>query len=169
LKVHNIDNIQFRGPLDGTITQVLRACDTNEMVNAVGLDVGSMVIPRSYYDTKARNEFAGAETFFREISGTFINCISAGLFAQIISKFASKHVMKDIKTNPSSWYTNDSLVTLENAWKNGGRNTNGYLDKVFNNLSGRDGHNINEFKNINWDKVEWNDEKIWLYSFKRSH
>ena len=161
MKVYNINNLTFRGPLDGTLTQVLRACDTNEMVNAVGLDVGSMVIPRSYYDTKARNEFAGAETFFREISGTFINCISAGLFAQVISKIASKHVMKDVKTNPASWYSKDSLETLKEAWDKGGKNTEGYLNAVFENLSGRDGHGINEFKNIKWDKVEWNDEKIW--------
>ena len=161
MKVHNINNLTFRGPLDGTLTQVLRACDTNEMVNAVGLDVGSMVIPRSYYDTKARNEFAGAETFFREISGTFINCISAGLFAQIISKIASKHVMKDVKINSASWYSKDSLATLQKAWENGGKNLEGYLNTVFENLSGRDGHGVNEFKNINWNKIEWNDEKIW--------
>ena len=161
MKVHNINNLTFRGPLDSTLTQVLRACDTNEMVNAVGLDVGSMVIPRSYYDTKARNEFAGAETFFREISGTFINCISAGFFAQIISKIASKHVMKDVKTNSASWYSKDSLGTLKEAWEVGGKNTEGYLNTVFENLSGRDGHVVNEFKNINWDKIEWNDEKIW--------
>ena len=146
MKVHNINNLTFRGPLDSTLTQVLRACDTNEMVNAVGLDVGSMVIPRSYYDTKARNEFAGAETFFREISGTFINCISAGLFAQIISKIASKHVMKEVKTNPASWYSKDSLGTLKEAWEVGGKNTEGYLNTVFENLSGRDGHVVNEFK-----------------------
>ena len=162
MKVHNINSIiNFRGPLDSTLTQVLRACDTNEMVNAVGLDVGAMVIPRSYYDTKARNEFAGAETFFREISGTFINCISAGLFAQIISKIASKHVMKDIKTNPTSWYSNDSLATLRKAWEIGGKNTKEYLEIVFSNLSGKDGHKINKFKDIQWDKIEWNDEKIW--------
>ncbi len=162
LQVNKINNnTSFKGPLDGTLTQVLRACDTNEMVNAVGLDVGAMVIPRSYYDTKARNEFAGAETFFREISGTFINCISAGLFAQIISKIASKNVMKSVKTNPASWYSEASLSTLQKAWNEGGRNTTGYLNTVFDNLSGRDGHNINEFKNINWEKVEWNDEKNW--------
>jgi len=161
LKVHNINNLTFKGPLDGTLTQILRACDTNEMVNAVGLDVGSMVIPRSYYDTKARNEFAGAETFFREISGTFINCISAGLFAQIISKIASKHVMKDIKTNPQSWFSNNSLATLKSAWDAGNKNVEGYLNTVFNNLSGQDGHGVNEYKNIDWEKIEWNDEKIW--------
>ena len=161
MKINNINNLTFKGPLDGTLTNILRACDTNEMVNAVGLDVGAMVIPRSYYDTKARNEFAGAETFFREISGTFINCISAGLFAQIISHIASKCVMKDIKTNPASWYSKDSLATLNEAWNRGGKTLNGYVETVFENLSGCDGHGINEFKNINWEKVEWIDEKIW--------
>ena len=163
MQVHNINNhnTTFKGPLDGTITNILRACDTNEMVNAVGLDVGAMVIPRSYYDTKERNEFAGAETFFREISGTFINCISAGLLAQIISHVASKSVMKDVKTNPASWYSKDSLATLHEAWVKGEKTTEGYLNNVFDNLSGRDGHNINEFKNINWQNVEWNDEKAW--------
>ena len=159
--INNINNLTYKGALDGTLTQVLRACDTNEMVNAVGLDVGAMVIPRSYYDTKARNEFAGAETFFREISGTFINCISAGLFAQIISKIASKYVMKDVKTNPASWYSEDSLKTLNYAWEKGGKNIDGYLNTVFANLSGRDVHKINKLKDMDWDKVEWNDEKIW--------
>lgn len=161
MKIHNVNNLTFKGPLDSTLTQVLRSCDTNEMVNAVGLDVGAMVIPRSYYDTKARNEFAGAETFFREISGTFINCISAGLFAQIISKIASKFVMKDIKTNPASWYSKDSLITLKYAWDNSDKTVKGYVENVFNSLSGKDGHNLKEFKNINWNIVEWNDEKIW--------
>ena len=159
--VHNINNINFKGPLDNTFTQVLRACDTNEMVNAIGLDVGAMVIPRSYYDTKARNEFAGAETFFREISGTFINCISAGLFAQIISKIASKFVMKNVKTNPASWYSKDSLNTLKTAWDSSDKTVEGYLNNIFNNLQGRDGNKINKFNDINWNKVEWNDEKIW--------
>lgn len=161
MKVHNINNnIAFKGPLDGTLTNILRACDTNEMVNAVGLDVGAMVIPRSYYDTKARNEFAGAETFFREISGTFINCISAGLFAQIISKIASKFVMKNTITNPASWYNNDSLNTLQKAWDKT-NNTKDYVKTVFEHLSGRDGHKFNEFKDINWNTIEWIDEKIW--------
>lgn len=155
-----INSVSFRGPLDGAVTGILRACDTNEMVNAVGLDVGAMVIPRSYYDSKARNEYAGAETFFRELSGTFINCISASLFAGMISKIISKHVMSDVKTNPSSWFTRNSLETLNAAW-NKGNNTKEYVTTVFNNMSGHDGHNINKFENIDWNRIEWIDEKIW--------
>ena len=157
-KVNN--SIIYRGALDGTVTTLLRACDTNEMVNAVGLDVGSMVIPRSYYDTKARNEFAGAETFFREISGTFINCISAGLFAQIISKIASKCVMSNIKTNPTSWYTNNSIETLKEAW-NKSNSVENYAANIIDNISGIDRFDVIKLKDINWNNVEWNDEKIW--------
>ena len=61
----------FRGPMDGVLTSTLRTLDTNEMANAVLLDLGAMVAPRTYIDTKKRNANAGAETFFREVSGTF--------------------------------------------------------------------------------------------------
>ena len=157
MKINKTD-MTFRGPLDGTLTRVLRVCDMNEMVNAVGLDVGAMVIPRAYYDTKARNEYAGAETFFREISGTFINCLSAGLFAQMLSSVLAKNTMKNIKINPNSWYSNDSLDTLKSAWSG---NIKGYVKNVFAGLSGRDGHKINKFSEIDWNKVEWIDEDRW--------
>ena len=160
MKVNNVSNITYKGVLDGTVTGILRACDTNEMVNAVGLDIGAMVLPRTYYDTKARNKYAGWETFFREISGTFINCLSAGLLAQIISPIASKYIMPETKINPKSWYTYDSLDTLNAVWAKSS-DTKNYVQNVLNNLQGRDGHNINEFKNIDWNNIEWIDEARW--------
>lgn len=42
----------FRGPMDGIVTSTLRTLDTNEMANAVLLDLGAMVTPRTYIDTK---------------------------------------------------------------------------------------------------------------------
>lgn len=159
MKINNINNnINFKGPLDGVVTNVLRTCDMNEMVNAVGLDVGAMVIPRAYYDTKARNEYAGAETFIRESSGTFINCLSAGLFAKLISKIASKQIMPEIKINSDSWFTNDSIEVLNSAWDG---NEKKYVKNILNNISGKDGHKINYFKDIDWKKIEWIDEKKW--------
>ena len=155
MKIIN-SNLSFRGPLDGAVTNILRTCDMNEMVNAVGLDVGAMVIPRAYYDTKARNEYAGAETFFRELSGTFINCLSAGILAKFAAKIAAKN--SDVKINPDSWYSEDSLRTLNAAWDG---NIKGYVQNVFENLSGRDGKNINKFSNIDWKKTEWIDEARW--------
>lgn len=155
-----VNNINFRGPLDGMLTTALRTCDTNEVVNAVGLDIGAMVIPRTYYDTKARNKYAGGETFFREISGTFINCLSAGLLAQLISRYAAKNVEPETKINPKSWYTKDSLNTFKIAWEKTG-NTQDYVTTILHNLSGRDGHNINAFKDIDWKNIEWIDEEKW--------
>ena len=116
MKVNNINSAVFRGPLDGVVTSALRTCDMNEMVNAVGLDVGAMVIPRAYYDTKARNEYAGAETFIREISGTFINCLSAGLFANDAMKAAALEAGTDMAnlTWGNFFATNLLPVTLGN-------------------------------------------------------
>ena len=159
MRIENINsNTTFKGPLDGVITRVLRTCDMNEMVNAVGLDVGAMVIPRAYYDTKKRNEYAGAETFFREISGTIINCLSAGIFAAAIAPLASKHIMKNVAINANSWYSEDSLNTLKSAW---GGDIKNYVNNVFTNLSGRDGKNVNKFSEIDWKNIEWIDEKRW--------
>lgn len=161
MRVNNINsNLNFKGPLDGFVTTVLRTCDVNEMVNAVGLDVGAMVIPRAYYDTKHRNEYAGAETFFREVSGTFINCLSAGVFAKLISKGVTNQIMPEIRLSNDTWYSYDSLYTLKEAWDKSG-NINEYSKTVFENLSGRDGLKLNSFKDINWEKIEWIDENKW--------
>jgi len=158
MKVNGISgNINFKGPLDGAATQILRTCDMNEMVNAVGLDIGAMVLPRSYYDTKARNKYAGGETFFREISGTFINCLSAGILAGIIARFHANS-NDGLKINPQSWFSKDSLETLYAAWTG---DTKSYVNNIFENLSGRDGYKINKFSDINWKNVEWIDEEKW--------
>lgn len=151
----------FHGALDGMVTTALRTLDTNDMANAVLIDLGAMVVPRSYYDYTQRNKEAGFETFFREISGTFINCLSAGLLAIGISHIASKKLNPEIKIRPDTWYSTDSLNVLNNAWKNSEGNTQKYVTEVFKNLKGRDGKQLNSFRNINWQSVDWIDEKSW--------
>ena len=163
-----VNNITFRGPLDGFATSILRVCDTNEVVNAVGLDIGAMVVPRTYYDAKARNKYAGAETFFREISGTFINCLSAGLLAQLISKIASKKIMPETYMNSKSWYTKDSLVTLNAAWEKSA-SIKEYVNNVLENLHGKDGYNVVNYRDIDWQNIDWIDEYDWEHiSWKNS-
>ena len=105
----------FKGPLDGALTGVLRTLDTNAMANAAVLDVGTMVIPRTYFDTKDRNKYAGGETFIREICGTLINCFAAGAFGVLISKAANKLVNKNVKINTNSWFSEDSLALLKHV------------------------------------------------------
>ncbi len=156
-------NPQFKGAMDGLLTGALRSLDTNEMANAVLIDLGAMVGPRTYYDTTHRNKDAGFETFFREISGTFINCLSAGLLALGISHLITNKIMPEVELRPNTWFSEDAVKTLHNAWKNADNNTTNYVKNVFENLSGQDGAKINKFSEINWKDVKWVDENSWTY------
>ena len=49
---NNKQNTSFGGPLDSAITSTLAMLDTNQMANAFYLDLGSMVLPRTYVDGK---------------------------------------------------------------------------------------------------------------------
>lgn len=152
--------IMFKGALDGLITQSLVTIDTNPMVNAALVDVFSMVIPRTYVDTKERNEYAGAETFFREITGTFIMCFSSGLLAKGISHLYNKFVNPEVQVNPNSWVSNDSLDLLNHSWKKN-NNSEKYVADVLTNLSGIEGQKVLTWQDIDWKNVEWHDDSKW--------
>lgn len=156
----NYKKQNFKGVLDGAITTTLRTLDTNPMANAVGIDLFAMVAPRTYVDTKERNKYAGAETFFREFTGTLIVCLSASYLAKGIAKIANKFIEPKNKINPKSWYSKDSLAFLNTASENTA-NTNEYVSNVIENLSGRDNKHTNKFNEINWANTEWVDEKKW--------
>lgn len=153
-------NPSFTGPIDGLITQSLIAIDTNPMVNAALVDVFSMVIPRTYVDTKERNKYAGAETLFRELTGTFIVCLSSGIFAKGISHLYNKFVEPQTKINPNSWVSNDSLELLRHSWTKGGT-SEAYASNILSNLSGKDGKDISEFEKIDWSKAKWVEDSKW--------
>ena len=159
LTVNNYDirhrQQNFNGLLDSAVTSGLKLLDTNEMANAVLIDVGAMVVPRTYYDTKARNKDAGAETFFRELSGTFINCLSAGLLGIGIAKIANNRVMPEVKIDANTWFSKDSVNVLKTAWDNADNRIDKYVQNVFDKLGGRDYKNMQHFKDIEWDKVQW--------------
>lgn len=149
----------FKGPLDGAGTILLRTLDTNPMANAVGIDMVSMVIPRTFVDSK-RNKYAGAETFFREFTGTFIVCLSASFFAKMISKIANKIIEPELNINTKSWFSKNSLELLSQIHENS-KTENEYFETILDNVSGFDGEKNRYFKDIDWKKVEWIDEKKW--------
>lgn len=155
----------FRGPLDGALTATLRTLDTNPMVNAVGIDVAAMVVPRTYIETKKRNKYSGAETFFREFTGTLIVCLGASFFAKGIAKMANKLIKPNVKINPNSWFSNDSIGFLHGISKNSTVDnifsTEKYVNGVLEKISGYDGKKINKFSEINWNNIEWVDEAKW--------
>lgn len=150
----------FKGPLDGIITQTLVTIDTNPMINAALVDIFSMVIPRTYVDTRERNKYAGAETLFRELTGTFIVCLSSGILAKGISHLYNKFVNPEVNVNPNSWVSNDSLALLKHSWDSS-KHSNKYVEQILTNISGTDSRKINHFNDINWNNVEWYDDTKW--------
>ena len=150
-----------KGVLDGAITTTLRTLDTNPMANAVGIDLFSMVAPRTYVDTKERNKYAGAETFFREFTGTIIVCLSASYLAKGIAKIANKIIDPSTPINPNSWFSKDSITTMKSAWDSSHNKTSQFVENILDNTAGLDGGTTKQYKNIDWQNVQWIDEKRW--------
>jgi hypothetical protein len=155
------NNTSFKGALDSGITQVLMTIDTNPMVNAAAVDVGSMVIPRTYIDTKKRNKYAGFETLFRELTGTVIVCLSAGVAAMGIAAVHNKIMDKNINISPKLWATDDTFDVLKSAWLKSNKDVDSYVENILQNISGIDGRNLSKWKDIKWDKVEWYNKSSW--------
>lgn len=151
----------FKGPLDGAVTQTLIAINTNPMVNAAAVDVGSMVIPRTCIDTKKRNKFAGFETFFRELTGTVIVCLSAGVTAMGIATVHNKVHDKEINISSRIWATNDTFDALKEHWLEGGKDVKGYVKNVLSNISGIEGSKVSKWNDIDWKNVQWYDDADW--------
>ena len=128
------------------------------MANAVGIDLFAMVGPRTYVDTRERNKYAGAETFFREFTGTLTVCLSASYFAKWISQLLNKTIDSKNKINTNSWFSNESIAFLQEAHKNS-KNTKEYVSNVINSLP-----NIKEpFEYVNeksWNKYKWDNKKF---------
>lgn len=158
--IQNKNQPQFTGPLDNFITQSLITIDTNPMVNAALVDIFSMVIPRTYVDTKERNKYAGAETLFRELTGTFIVCLSSGILAKGIAHLYNNFVEPENKINPDSWVSNDSLNLLNYSWTKS-QNTGKYVSNILSGISGVDGRTTFTWEKIDWDKIEWIDDSKW--------
>lgn len=163
MKINNNlkQNISFKGPLDGAITKALSTINTNAMANAALVDTFAMVLPRTYVDTKKRNKYAGAETFFREATGTVIVCLSAGTIAKGIAKIYNRLIDKNTNVNPNLWITDNSFDLLNHSWKKSEGNVQKYVKNIFSNISGADGQNINHWKDINWENVQWFNDKNW--------
>ncbi len=147
----------FRGSIDAPLTQGLAALSTNPMLNASLVDVFAMGLPRTVVEYKERNKYAGFEMAFREFTGTFIACFSAGLFGQMINKTMSKRIQPEIKVNENSWASNNTIDVLNDINKSG----KNYSKNLFNSLLGLNKHEEQSWNKINWDKIEWYDKKAW--------
>lgn len=163
LEIRNRYNVRptFSGILDTTITKSLDMLNTNPMLNASLVDVSSMGIPRTVIEYKKRNKYAGAEMAFREFTGTFIACFSAGLFAQLINKTVSKFINPEVKINGNSWASNNMIDVLNSVWNNSDKTSKGYSEEFFNSLSGLKGDKNVNWKSENISKINWYDKNAW--------
>ena len=155
-----VNNISFKGALDAPLTSALRTLDKNPVANAVGIDLFAMVGPRTYVDTKNRNKYAGAETFFREFTGTITVCLSASWFAKGISILANKIYQPEYKINTKSWFTNDSINYLNNAFKKE-NNLKKYISNIVDSFDMKPNTKglVDEagWKNYKWDNEKYKD------------
>lgn len=74
---------------------------------------------------------------------------------------AVKKVSPEVYVNPKSWFSEDSIRVLKNAWDYSDNRVEKYVKNVFDNMSGQDGAKRARFKDIDWKNVEWFEENKW--------
>ena len=132
----------FTGPVDTLIAVpnvFLRFLDTNQAWGANLVDVGSMVIPRTWYDTKHRGIATGLETGRRESTGTF-NHAMVGVYGTVAGAALAMGLNKAYQFRAHKIFANnDTLNILGDYWfkalKSGSKDPlREYLDNVVSNM-----------------------------------
>jgi len=117
----------------------LRFLDTNQAVGANLVDLGSMVIPRTYYDTKHRGLATGLETGRRESTGTF-NHAMVGVYGTVAGAAIAMGLNKAYKFKAHKIFANNDTLNIlgdnwYNALKTGGNNPlDTFLENVVSNI-----------------------------------
>lgn len=120
----------------------------NPMWNLATIDLADNFI-KINIDKKKRNNFAGLETAFREMSGTAIVCLSSGLLGKPIALLTNKLYKPTIKTG-TTWASDKALDVFYDAWRSGGDKADAhtFARNIFDNLSGLNGREIKTWSNI---------------------
>ncbi|MDD3149946.1 MAG: hypothetical protein PHV68_03855 [Candidatus Gastranaerophilales bacterium] len=119
------------------LTTGLRFLDVEKMWGVGVIDTAATNVPRTVYDTKNRNIFAGVETCIREFSGLFVNCFSGGLMALGAAHLLKGTINKDYDINAEKiWANRDTVDTLTTAFKKKDGNLKGYLEEIIGNVRG---------------------------------
>lgn len=99
------NQIQEKRPnFNGAVDTTLRFLATNQAIGANGVDLCSMVMPRTASDTIKRGPAAGMETFRREIMGT-VNDTLIGLFGATSGMLIAGALNKKFGTNVNKMFT----------------------------------------------------------------
>ena len=117
----------------------LRFLDTNQAWGANLVDVGSMVVPRTYYDTRHRGIATGLETGRRESTGTF-NHAMVGVYGTAAGAALAMGLNRAYKFKAHKIFANnDTLNILGDHWFNALKSgssdpLSSYLDNVLSNI-----------------------------------
>lgn len=98
---------KFKGAADIT----LRYLATNQAIGANGVDLCSMVMPRTASDTIKRGPAAGLETFRREIMGT-VNDSCVGLFGAAAGAMIAGAMNKKFDANINRMFTAPETLNI---------------------------------------------------------
>ena len=130
-------NVAFTGAaaLAAAPAVFLRFLDTNQAWGANLVDVGSMVIPRTWYDTKNRGIATGLETGRRESTGTF-NHAMVGVYGTVAGAALAMRINKAYKFKAHKIFANnDTLNVLSDYWyKSLNSGTDDPLKDYLNNI-----------------------------------
>ncbi len=109
----------FTGAVDTLIAApsvFLRFLDTNQAWGANLVDVGSMVIPRTVYDTKHRGIATGLETGRRESTGTF-NHAMVGVYGTVLGAALAVGINRAYELKAHKIFANnDTIGILGDNW-----------------------------------------------------
>ncbi len=109
----------FTGAIDSLVAApsvFLRFLDTNQAWGANLVDVGSMVIPRTYYDTKHRGIATGLETGRRESTGTF-NHAMVGVYGTVLGAALAVGINRAYQLKAHKIFANnDTIGILGDSW-----------------------------------------------------
>lgn len=154
MKINNINNnkTNFKGGLS-PLSGALYTLSNNDMLNASFVDIFAMDTPRTIVETKYRGKQAGIEMGFREYTGTFIAEFSAIVFAKLFSNIISKKYKPEIKTNSSSWITNDGLDVLKEIYDKSDKSVAGFTKDILASTSGIKGDKRVFFSDIDKEKT----------------
>lgn len=106
-RIENNQKPQFKGALDTG----LRYLATNQAIGANGVDLCSMVAPRTASDTIKRGPAAGLETFRREIMGT-VNDSCIGLFGAFAGSLIAYGINKKFGLNANKIFTAQETLDI---------------------------------------------------------
>ncbi len=146
-------NLNYKGINLAPLPKALYTLNNNDMLNASFVDIFAMDTPRTIIETKNRGKQAGIEMGFREYTGTFIAEFSATVFAILSTKLLNKLHKPNIKTNASSWITNNGLETFKEIFSKSDKTPIGFVDGVLNSMTGLVGDEYKTFKSVAKEKT----------------